>query len=314
MTRQLDPQMSAAKQRQDDVAATLPPATIETDLAQSRRNSDALAALWSEGGPEMAQTEEFWLFAQGRRVQCRLHRPIADATLPVLIWFHGGGWVHASIDSHDRLAREYAAAGRVAVLLVDYALAPEARFPRAVLEGADIVRAVAEQAPRLRLAADKIVLGGDSAGGNLAFAVALHVRETASPPLAGILAAYPVTDAACDTESYHAFAEGFGLTRAGMMMFWNAYLSHEADRLNPLASPLRAALHGLPPCLLQMAELDVLRDDGLLMAERLREAGVDVTVEVIPGVLHGFLRLSGAVDAASQTIGRAGAWLGGLTG
>ena len=157
------------------------------------------------------------------------------------------------------------------------------------------------------------MLGGDSAGGNLAFATALLLRDTHGPALCGILADYPVTEAGCNTASYAEFSEGFGLSRAQMQAFWDLYLRDPVDRLHPLASPLRAALAGLPPCLIQIAELDVLRDDGLAMAEALSKAGVAVEVETIPGVLHGFMRLSGAVDAAAAAISRAGTWLSRVT-
>jgi acetyl esterase len=309
MDDRLDPQMRAARQEQDRLAAQYPAQSLTGDLDASRAIGEVLNGVWAQGGPQMATTTEHWILVRGRQVRCRMHRPTTAARLPVLVWFHGGGWVVSSIDTHDRLGREHAAAGLVAVIMVDYALAPEAKFPQALLECAGVVRALAQDAATWGIDPDRIVLGGDSAGGNLAFATALLLRDTQGPALRGILADYPVTEATCDTASYTEFSDGFGLSRAQMLDYWDLYLRDPVDRLHPLASPLRAALAGLPPCLIQIAELDVLRDDGLAMATALAKAGVAVEVETIPGVLHGFMRLSGAVDAAAQAIARAGVWL-----
>jgi acetyl esterase len=309
MDDRLDPQMWAAKQLQDEMAARHPPVTIAGDLAASRAVNEALNLFWTTGGPAMTRSEDRWLAVRGRRVLCRMHRPVHADTLPLLVWFHGGGWVFSSVDTHDRLVREYAAASGYAVVTVDYALAPEAKFPQALLECAAVVTALTAQATAWGIDPARIVVGGDSAGGNLALATALLLREQAGPALRGILTPYPVTDADFSTASYREFADGFGLTRAGMQAYWDAYTRDPADRLNPLAAPLRANLAGLPPALVQVAELDVLRDDGLALAERLQAAGVAVTLDRCDGVLHGFMRLSSAVDAAKQAIDRAGLWL-----
>jgi acetyl esterase len=307
----MDPEMRAARARMDAEAAKYPLVLPQEPFDQHRQVNDTLSMLWAQGGPVMADTADRWVFARGRRVLCRLHRPRRDAALPVLIWFHGGGWVWASVDTHDRLAREYAAAGEVAVISVDYALSPEARFPQAVLECAAVVRQVAAQATAWGIDPARIVLGGDSAGGNLALATALALRDGGGPTLAGLLCAYPVTDADFESPSYREFAEGYGLTRAGMQAYWNLYLRDPADRLNPLAAPLRGRLEGLPPTLLQLAELDVLRSDGERMAEALEKAGVAVSLETYAGMLHGFMRLSAAVGTTRTAIAAAGAWLKG---
>ncbi len=271
--------------------------------------SDKLNLPHSEGGPDMAASHDRWVFAQGRRVLCKVHRPTEAATHPVLIWFHGGGWVWSTVDTHDRLVREYSAAAGVVTINVDYSLSPEARFPRAVLECADVVRHVAAHAADWGIDPTRIFIGGDSAGGNLALAVALLLRDQGGPTLRGVLGIYPVTSAAFDLPSAAEFAEGYGLTRTGMQAYWNLYLRDDADRHNPLAAPLLADLKGFPPTLIQVAELDILRDEGLAMAEKLKAAGVDVTTETIPGVLHGFMRLMGTVTPAAEAIARASAWL-----
>lgn len=314
MDELLDPQMRAVRQEQERLAAQYPPQSLSGDFDTGRAIGETLNAVWAQGGPVMASTSEGYVSVRGRRVMVRLHRPSEAATLPVLVWLHGGGWVFSSIDTHDRLGREYAAASGVAVVMVEYALAPEAKFPQALLECAGVVRSLAENAQTWGIDPQRIFVGGDSAGGNLALASALLLRDTQGPSLAGILAVYPVTDAACATASYAAFSEGFGLSQATMRAYWALYLRDPVDGLHPLASPLRADLAGMPPCFIQLAALDVLRDDGVMLAERLARAGVRVEIETVPGVLHGFMRLSGHVDAAASAIGRAGAWLARIAG
>lgn len=312
MDERLDPQMRTARQQMDDAAAELPAISLTPPMDASRAINDRLNLIWAEGGPKMHSSTDRWVFARGRRVLCRMHRPSAAEKLPVLIWFHGGGWVWSSVDTHDRLVREHAAASGFAVINVDYALSPEAKFPQALLECADVVRAIAADAAAWGIDAARIVVGGDSAGGNLALSTAILLRDHGGPSLVGLLTAYPVTDARFETPSYHEFAEGYGLTRAGMMAYWNHYTRDESDLHNPLACPLRAELAGLPPVMIQLAELDVLYSEGTALARRLDAAGVATTLETCPGVLHGFMRLSGAVDVAKQAIVRAGAWLQGL--
>jgi acetyl esterase len=311
-TDRLDPEMRAAQAARDTFAATLPPVTLTEPFGPSRVINERIAMLAGEGGPTMAETREHWLPLRGRRVLCRVHKPVARGDLPVLVWFHGGGWVFQSIDSHDRLVRELAAAAGVAAVSVDYSLAPESRFPQGLLECADAVRAL--PGADWGLDGSRIVVGGDSAGGNLALATALHLRDAGGPALRGILTAYPVTAADFDSRSYREFADGFGLTAAGMRAYWDLYTRDPADRLNPLAAPLLADCAGLPPTLIQLAELDVLRSDGEGMAAKLRAAGVDVTLETYPGMLHGFVRLTGQVAAARRAVTAAGAWLKARTG
>ena len=309
MDDRMDVEMKAAKHRMDAAAAALPPMSMLPPLDASRAINDALLLPWCDGGPVMHESRDLWIFAYGRRVQCRLHRPNADPNLPILVWFHGGGWVWSSIDTHDRLVREYAAAGQVATLNVDYSLSPEAKFPRALFECADVVRQVALQGHHWGVDPSRIAVGGDSAGGNLALATAMLLRDTNGPALRAMLPVYPVTDAACDTLSYQEFGENYGLTRTGMRAYWDAYLAGDADRHNPLASPLRGDCSGLPPCHIAVAELDVLRDEGVAMAEKLKAAGVEATLDICPGVLHGFMRLTAAVGVARDQAQRGGAFL-----
>ncbi len=309
-----DPEMLAARERQDAYAATLPAQVLAHPFDAARAINDRIAAIWSDGGPAMQETRNFTLPLRGRRVACRLHLPRIDAVLPLLVWVHGGGWVFASIDTHDRVGRELAAAGDVAVLLVDYALAPEARFPLALYEIDALLRRVAGEAAGWGVDAAKLLVGGDSAGGNLALAAAMLARDGGGATLAGVLAAYPVTDADFSSPTYVEFAVGYGLTAAGMRAYWDLYLAHEADRFNPLAAPLRGDAAGLPPVFMPLAEIDVLRSEGERMAAKILAAGGVCECVIHKGMAHGFYRQAGAVSGAARAIEEAGRWLRSVTG
>jgi acetyl esterase len=301
--------MRAWQEEAEAIASRFPPVKLELPLEPHRQVNDAISLARGTRGPEMAETMERWVAARGRRIYCRVHRPHTDGALPALVYFHGGGWVWGSVDTHDTAARSLAAGGEVAAVSVDYALSPEARFPQALEECAAVVRHVARDGAAWGLDPRRIVLAGDSAGGNLALATALLLRDTGGPALAGILVSYPVCDSNCDTPSYQEFAAGHVLTREKMAFYWSAYVPHEADRLHPLAAPLRADLTGLPPVLILLAELDVLRSEGEALAAKLREAAVPVEVEIYPGMLHGFIRAAGGVQKARDAVRQAGAWL-----
>lgn len=315
---ELDPEMRAHQAAYDAIAAEYPPILLQEPLDPQRAVNDAINTRISAGGPAMADSADRWVLARGRRVLCRVHRPRADGLLPVLAYFHGGGWVWSSVDTHDRLAREYAVAAGCAVVLVDYALSPEARFPQALLECAGVVRWIAEHGGEWGLDGSRIAVGGDSAGGNLALGTALLLRDEGGPglhkpALRGVLTSYPVCDSRFDTASYRAFGGGeYWLSEEKMRFYWGVYAGHAADRMNPLAAPLRARLEGLPPVLVYLAELDPLRSDGEAMVGRLRQAGVATEFAVFPGTIHGFMRATERVAKARDAVARGGAWLRGV--
>ena len=291
-------------------AAKHPPVKAELPLEPHRRINDLLGMRTAHGGPEMAERTDRWIGARGRRILCRVFKPMLDSELPTLIYFHGGGWVWANVDTHDRMTREYAASGPVNVVSVDYALSPEAKFPQALEECAAVVRWIAENGAQWGLDGSRILLGGDSAGGNLALATGLLLRDTGGPALRGILANYPVSDSRFDTPSYKEFGVGgYGLNTQRMSFYWDVYVAHDADRLNPLAAPLRADLRGLPPVCVLLAELDVLRSEGEALVEKLRAAGNPVETRTFTGVVHGFLRATGDVQKARDAVAAAGAWM-----
>ena len=305
-----DPEMLAFQSMMESRAAALPPITTTLPLFFTDTATTEIYTPLCEGGPVMAASSDRWLPIRGRRLQCRIHLPTQASTHPVLIYLHGGGWVWSSIDTHDRLMREYAAGAGCAVVGPDYALSPEAPFPQALEECAAVVRWIAREGAAWGLDSTRIVLGGDSAGANLALGTALLLRET-DPDLnlRGLLLNYGVFDADLHTPTYDEFADGYFLTRAKMRFYWDCYCPRPHDRLNPLAAPLRAHLKGLPPVLLHIAELDVLAAENHAMTARLREAGVPVKAETFPGTAHGFLRALGHVSAARRATARGGEWL-----
>jgi len=305
-----DPEMAAFTAAGEAEAKNYPPIRLEIPLEPHRRVNDALSLRTAAGGPAMAETTDRWVAARGRRIYCRVYRPVTDRTLPVLVWFHGGGWVWASVDTHDRLCREYAAAAGVAVVSVDYALSPEAKFPQAIEECAAVVRHVANHGSDWGLDGSRILLGGDSAGGNLCLATALLLRDQGGPALRGLVAYYPVCDSRFDTESYQQFgAGGYGLNKERMAFYWSVYATHEGDRSHPLAAVLRADPRGLPPVLVHLAELDVLRSEGEALIGKLREAGVPVEAETFKGLVHGFVRASEFVGQSRTAMANAVGWM-----
>ncbi|SDD68605.1 alpha/beta hydrolase [Belnapia rosea] len=310
MDARLDPEMQAFNAMMEGRAALLPPIRLELPFDRPRALTEALNAPLSAGGPVLAVSEDRWLPVRGRRIQCRVHLPAGPGPHPVLLYLHGGGWVWNSIDTHDRLMREYAAAAGCAVIGPDYALSPEAVFPQALEECEGVLRWIAAEGAAWGLDPSRIVAGGDSAGANLAAGLALSLRDGGAPvPLRGLLLNYGVFDSRLDRPSYREFATGYGLTEERMRFYWGAYAPRPADRLNPLAAPLRADLAGLPPCLLHIAELDVLADENRAMEAALRAAGVAVESQLFPGTVHGFLRALGHVGAADRSVAAAAAWL-----
>jgi acetyl esterase len=303
-----DPEMLAVLRAGAEAAAKLPlppNATPEDERAQN----ETLGISAGRAGPRMAETVDTWIAARGRRILCRVHRPRVDKALPVGIYFHGGGWYFSSIDTHDCVARTYAEAGEIAVVNVDYALAPEAKFPQALEECAAVIRHIAAHGAEWNIDGSRIIAIGDSAGGNLALASALLLRDRGGSPLRGIVAAYPVCDSDFTTPSYREFAGGPPLTLERMRFFWRAYVRDDADLMHPWAAPLKADLTGLPPVLLQVGELDVLRSEVEAMGAKLRGAGVDAECEVYPGLTHGFMRATGAIARAREARDSAGAWI-----
>lgn len=234
----------------------------------------------------------------------RVYRPAGARG--VIVWVHGGGWIMGNLSSYDPVCRALANRAGATVVSVDYRLAPESQFPGPVEDCEHALRWAARELP-----GEPLAIAGESAGANLATVVARRARDAGGPELRFQLLVYPPTDAACATGSYQRFGadETYGLDREQMLTCWAAYAPGAAAR-SPDASPLRAAdLSGLPPALFVLAECDPLVDEATDYADRLRDAGVDVEVQVWPGMVHGFFRWRAAVDAAHEALDGAAARL-----
>ncbi|MBZ5553447.1 MAG: alpha/beta hydrolase [Acidobacteriia bacterium] len=233
------------------------------------------------------------------QISIRIIRPRGSTgVLPVVMYFHGGGWVLGDVGTHDRLVREIAIGARAAVVFVDYTRSPEAKYPVAIEQAFAATKYIAENGRTLHLDTSRIAVAGDSVGGNMAAAVTLLAKERGGPNIIFQVLFYPVTDASFDTPSYQQFATGHFLTREAMRWFWDHYLPDEGARKQATASPLRASvnhLRWLPTALIVTGEFDVLRDEGEAYAHKLTEADVHVTAVRQLGTIHDFVMLNALV-------------------
>ena len=298
----LDPQ---AKAILDQFASMGGPQLHEMSVAQARELILGMVAL--AGEPEsIARIENRTVPGPAGEIPIRIYAPVGTAPFPVLVYFHGGGWVIGNLDTHDGICRSLANRVGCLVVSVDYRLAPEHTFPAAPEDCYAATRWLAEHAGSLGGDKGRIAVGGDSAGGNLAAVGALMARDRGGPKLAFQLLVYPATDTDFETRSYRENAEGYFLTRADMVWFWNHYAPRDEDRRNPYASPLRAAsLRGLPPALVITAEFDPLCDDGNAYAARLREDGVPVRLSRQDGLIHGFFQMGAVIDRGRASVDEA---------
>ena len=243
-------------------------------------------------------------------VPVRIYWPAAPdgAQPPLLVWFHGGGWVTGDLDGNDAVCHMLAQAAGAIIVSVDYRLSPEHRFPDGLEDSYAATLWTANHAAELGGRADAIAVGGASAGGNIAAAVALLARERGGPRLVHQLLVYPVTDCAFETDSYQRNGEGYGLSRTSMAWYWRQYLGDDlAEADNPLASPLRAeTLVGLPRAHVITAEYDPLCDEGEEYGRRLEEEGTPTVATRYPGMLHGFFTRVNQYDDAAKAITEAG--------
>jgi acetyl esterase/lipase len=239
-------------------------------------------------------------------IPVRIYRPAHDGRLPMLVYAHGGGFVFCDLDSHDALCRDIANRVPAVVVSVAYRLAPEHQWPTAAEDVYAVTQWAADSAEDLGGDARRVVVGGDSAGGNLAAVTALMARDRASHPLAAQVLIYPVIAADFDTESYRLFGTGFYNPKTAMRWYWDQYVPVAADREHPYASPVRADLAGLPPAVVVIAGHDPLRDEGIAFADALDAARVTTARCVFEGGIHGFMTMPtlGIAQQARQQVCR----------
>lgn len=295
----IDPQVQAFL---DELTALGAPPLHSLSPEEARRV--AAADAHALGPPErMAEVEDRVVPGPGGRIPIRVYTPQVTGPSPVLVYFHGGGWVLGSILTHDATCREIANAAGCTVVSVEYRLAPEHKYPAAVDDAYAATQWVFENADQIGADPHRVAVGGDSAGGNLAAAVCLMARDRASfLPVLQVLI-YPIVNYDLNTPSYRENGEGYFLTRETMEWFWECYLRVEEDGRQPYASPLRAeSFAGLPAALVITAEYDPLRDEGEAYAARLRDAGVPVTLTRYEGMIHAFFRRTAEFDKASAAM------------
>lgn len=286
---------------------------LRQPLAEARRRAWDYQMLWNTPMPEIGGVAETSVRApRGNAIRLRIFYPDRRRSdLPILLYFHGGGFVLNGVDTHERLMRLMALRSGAAVVGVGYSLAPELRFPGQIEEALAAVAWARTDAVSFGLDGTRLALGGDSAGANLALTSMLALRDQGKPaPLLGILF-YGMFSAELDSPSHRAFGGGgFGLTTERMDWFWSQYLADRAQRDNPAAAPLLADLDGLPPQVVIGAGLDCLLDDSLRLAAKLENAGTEVRLSVYEGVPHSFVQMSAHLAPAAAAIAEAADALG----
>ncbi len=237
-------------------------------------------------------------------VPVRFIRPEGNKDiLPVIFYIHGAGWVFGSAKTHDKLVRELAVRTNSVVVFPEYTLSPEAKYPTAIEQNYDVLQQLKEVAEEKKLDINKLTVAGDSVGGNMATVMTIMTKQRNGLPINQQLLYYPVTNAEFDTESYNQFAENYFLAKEGMQWFWGQYTTDPEERAEITASPLRATiedLKGLPSAMILNAEADVLRDEGEAYANKLREAGVEVTQMRFQGIIHDFVMVN-SMDQTNAT-------------
>lgn len=295
-------------QRMLDKVAGLPP--MHTFTPNEIRATD-LARYAAVPRVEVGHVEDRLIPGPRGDLKVRIYRPDQSDNLPVMAFFHGSGFVICSIDTHDGLCRQICMRARMIVVSVDYALAPENKFPAAPNDCLAATQWVAQNAKSFGGDPSRLCVAGDSAGGNLAAVTALRIRDEGGPHIKAQLLIYPVTDYHTPgTPSYVERGNGYGLTADAMKWFWNHYLNEPSEGVHPHASPLRAkSLGGMPKTYIMTAEYDPLRDEGEIFADRLKQAGVETALVRYPDVNHGFISWVGIVDRSDEALDAACQWL-----
>jgi acetyl esterase len=298
MCRPLDPRVRADL----DAFAGMTP-FYQMKPPEARAAFDRVAAARPRLNDPVARVENRVIQGPTGQVPIRIYTPDGKGPFPILLYFHGGGWVIGSLDAYDDLCRSLCQRAGCLVVSVDYRLAPEDRFPAGLEDCYAALAWCADLATEIGGDGRRLAVAGDSAGGNLAACVSLCARDRGGPkPLLQVLI-YPVTNHNFDTASYHQMADGYGLVRNAMIYYWKCYLAQPEDGSNPYASPLQGGdLTGLPSAVIVTAHYDVLRDEGEAYAARLRQAGVAVRCTRYLEMNHGFLQCGATYAQAKRAV------------
>ena len=282
------------------------PATHTLTPVEARRMYRERRFFTQPDAPEMAQVRDASASGPHGEIPLRIYRPLGGApgaTLPVLVYYHGGGWVIGDLDTHDTLCRELANGAGASVVAVDYRMGPEHRFPCAVDDCIAATNWVRREAGALNIDSARIAIGGDSAGGNLAAAVAIAARDQGNLPIVHQLLVYPATDQRRGAPSHTTNGQGYMLTADTMNYFHDHYIDNTAHDLDWRASPLLCKdLTRLPPALVITAGFDPLRDEGLMYANRLSESGNAATYVCFERQIHGFITMGRVLDEANTAV------------
>ncbi len=298
----VDPELLAAGallQRNGMVA----PDRTQAPLSEVRAAQDRIGVFLGEGSVPLKQERDLTLPGPHGQVPCRLYLPDDAERPPLLVWAHGGGFMQGSIPSWDAMLRELVRQSGVAALSVDYKLSPEHRFPKAFEEMVAVTRLAAREGADLGIDPARIAVGGDSAGGNLALAAALALRDEGVRAPHFMLLIYGVYSADSESPSWQRYGKGAGLSQTQMRWIWETYLENPEQQSDWRAAPILGNLKGLPPAHLIVGGLDPLQDDSHRLAAALKAAGVPHTLTVYDGINHGFIRYGRLIATSRRALG-----------
>ena len=301
----LDPQVEGLLNQMAELGA---PPLHQQSVEEARATSEGMVALAGEKA-EVGSVRDIKIPVDDAEIAARVYTPEGEGPHPAVVFFHGGGWVICSLDTHDNLARDICRAADAVVVSVDYRMAPEYRYPTAVHDSFAATKWVADNAASLNIDATRLALCGDSAGGNLSAVVSQMARDSGGPAIAFTALIYPAVDMTAKGGSMDDNATGYFLDIDSMDWFMNQYLD-EADKAEAKASPLlHADLSGLPACFIATCEYDPLRDQGEAYGDALRANGVHVVTKRYDGLIHAAANMTGVLDGGRQLVDDVGAQL-----
>jgi acetyl esterase len=304
----VDPELVAAGQLLQSRGFVVPDRT-KAPLSEVRAAQDRVGAFLGEGSVPLKEERDLTLPGPHGQVPCRLYLPDDASRPPLIVYAHGGGFMQGSLASWDAMLRELVRQSGVAALSVDYKLSPEHRFPKAFEEMVAVTRLAAREGSDLGIDPDRLALGGDSAGGNLALAAAMALRDEGVRALRFMLLIYGVYSSDSESPSWQRFGQGAGLSQTQMRWIWETYLEKPEQQQDWRAAPVLGDLKGLPPAHLIVGSLDPLLDDSHRLAAAFKQAGVPHSLKVYDGISHGFIRYGRLIGTARRAVSECAAAL-----